>query len=62
VLPEDIPKVLRTLKPATALLKEQFTSMQRRNIIEPRKKEYLKRSVLAKRKYKNVQERAFIDM
>ena len=60
-LPEEIPSTLRTLRPEQSVIKDQFLQFQKRNLIEPRQKQNFKRGLLAKKKVRNLRERAFID-
>lgn len=62
MLPEEIPTTLRRLTPAKTVIKDQFKQFQKRNLVEPRDvKMKSKRGFLAKKKARNVMERAFID-
>ena len=61
-LPEEVPATLRKLAPAKTVIKDQFKQFQKRNLIEPRDvRTKSKRGFLAKKKAKNVMQRAFID-
>lgn len=61
-LPEEVPSTLRKLAPAKTVIKDQFKQFQKRNLIEPRDvRTKSKRGFLAKKKAKNVMQRAFID-
>jgi len=61
LLPDEVPKSLREIKPpTTSLLEDRFLSFQKRNMIEPRSVKDYDRRYSMKLKY-NIRQREFMD-
>jgi len=61
LLPDEVPKSLREIKPpTTSLIEDRFHSFQKRNMIEPRKVKEYERRYSMKLKF-NIRHREFMD-